>query len=535
MSAYNDIKKYYRFCTGLSRFLKNPLSLEECRATTTEQTGIREKQFLNIIEKAVYKNPKSPYLKILQLAGYEFEDIRGLTERIGIEDTLRKLVQDGVYITFEEFKCRKKVVRGGTTFEFKESDFDNPFLSSYFNVESGGTSGPGTRTMIDFDSLSQEAVCRALALDIYGIIDAPCILWFPILPGNAGIKNLLRQAKINRPPIRWFSQVDKKIIRPSIKDRFGTGFVVHMGRLLGIRMPKPEYVDLKDAHGIAQYIADVINKYSRCSVWTYVNSAIRICTATRERNLNIKGTTFFVAGEPVTQTKLTEIRSAGADVVPYYAFVEGGIIAYGCLNPSCPDDMHILKNRIAVINHKRELEHYNNPADPLLFTSLLPESPKILLNVEIGDYGLISHHNCGCKFEDIGFLDHISNVRSFEKFTNEGMTFMVNDLINIAEEILPARYGGTSADYQFSEESGMDGMTFINLAVSLRVGPLEEGELIKTVLQELEKGKDSKRLMAEIWSQAGTIKVKRMDPIPTRRGKIFSFRSMQNKDTCIAL
>ncbi len=527
MSVFNNIKKYYRFCKGLRKFLRETISLEESKAFIKEQTEKREKMFLNIVDKAIYKNSKSPYLKMLKLTDYKFEDIKNLVNTIGIELTLSKLALNGIYITFEEFKGRKKVIRNKKIFNFNESNFDNPFLSSYFEVESGGTSGPGTRTMIDFDFLSQEAVLRSVVLDIYGLMDAPCVLWFPILPGNAGIKNIFRQVKIGRPPIKWFSQVDNRNIRPSIKDRFGTSFIVYMGKLLGSRIPKPEYVDLEEAYKIAYYIVDLIKEQSKCSVWTYVNSAVRICSAAKERNLNLAGTSFFITGEPITLTKLNEIKSAEANVIPYYAFVEGGIVAYGCANPDSPDDMHILSNRVAVISHKKKMENSNNNVDALLFTSLLPESPKILFNVEIGDYGLIRSRSCNCKFEDIGFLYHVSNIESFEKCTSEGMTFMVNDLINIAENILPARYGGSSSDYQFSEEFSENGITFINLAVSLRVGPVNESDLAKTIIHELGKGKGSKRLMAEIWSRANTIKIKRMDPVPTKRGKIFSFHSKE--------
>jgi hypothetical protein len=527
MALLKDIRKYYRFCTGLRSIVTEAISLDESREIIKKRTERRESLFLNVVEKAIYGNVRSPYLKILRLAGCSLADIKELVQRIGIEKTLSKLVSDGVYLTFEEFKGRRKVMRRGETFEFSESDFDNPFLSRYFDVESGGTSGPGTRTMIDFDFIAQEAVHRALVLDVYGLLDAPCILWFPILPGNAGLMNLFRQAKIDRTPIKWFSQVDRRSIRPSLKDRFGTSFSVHVGRLFGSRMPSPEYVDLKEAHKIAQCVCDVIREHSKCSIWTYVNSAIRICTAAKERNLSLEGASFFVSGEPITPTKIDEIKSAGANAIPYYAFVEGGIAAYGCANPDGPDDMHVLTDRIAVISHEKIVEYPENTVDALLFTSLLPESPKILLNVETGDYGLIGKRHCGCRFEDFGFSDHMSNIRSFEKFTGEGMTFMMRDLSRIAEEVLPAKYGGSSSDYQVLKESVADILSHIEIAVSRRVGNIDEDDLVGTIIEELGQGTDSRRLMAEVWDRAGTIRVRRMDPIPTGRGKIFSFHSVE--------
>jgi hypothetical protein len=526
MSISKEVIKYYRFSTGLRTFLGDTVSLNESREIIKRQVDEREGLFLKTVEKAIYWNRHSPYLKLLSLAGCEFEDIQHMVKGFGIEASLKKLVEEGVYLSFEEFKGQKKVIRNGKVFNFRESDFDNPFLPGFFDVESGGSSGAGARTMIDFDFLSREAAHRALVLEVYGLMDAPCVLWFPILPGCAGITNFFRQAKIDRTPVKWFSQVDERSIRPSVKDRFGTKFVVHMGRLFGCKVPNPQYVDLKEPHKIALYLGRIIREHSNCSVWTYVNSAIRICVAARERNISLSGVHFFVSGEPVTQTKVDEIRSSGADVTPYYAFAEGGIVAHGCANPGSADDMHLLRDRIAVVTHKKKPKYLNKTVDALLFTSLLPESPKILLNVETGDYGSINSRRCGCKLGDYGLSDHISNVRSFEKTTSEGMTFMVSDLIRIVEEVLPVRYGGSSTDYQVLEESDGLGSSFINIAVSPRLGPINQNELKKVVIRELAKGEDSKRLMAQVWFHADTIKVKRMDPVPTKRGKIFPFRAV---------
>ena len=531
MPVLNDIKKYYRFCTGLRKILRKTTSFEESDEIIRRRLGRRNALFLNVVEKAIYGNAESPYLQILRLAGYGFSNIRELVERYGIEVTLSRLVEDGVYITFEEFKGRRHTTRNGKTFRFRESDFDNPLLSSCFDVESGGTSGPGTRTMIDFDFIAQEAANRAFVLDVYGLLHAPCILWFPILPGNAGIMNVFRQAKIGRPPIMWFSQVDKRSIRPSLKDRLGTMGSVYIGRLLGSKMPAPVYVDLDNAHEIARYLSGIIEEYSRCSVWTYVSSAIRICIAAAERSLSLEGVTFFVSGEPVTRKKLNEIKSAGAEAVPYYAFVEGGIAAYGCANPDDPDDMHLLTDRFAIVSHKKRQKDNNNEIDALLFTSLLPESPKILLNVETGDYGSIKSRRCGCKFEGRGFSEHVAQVRSFEKLTSEGMTFIVGDLVRIAEEILPEKYGGSSTDYQVFKESDRDGVSSLEIAVNPRVGPVDERDIVKTVIKELGKGGGSRRLMAEVWDRAGTIRISRTAPIPTKRGKLFSFRSVETQAT----
>jgi len=524
MGLFGDIRKYYTFCKGLRGFLVEPLSLAKSKQTIIKNAERREELFLNLLEKSVYNNDKSPYRRILNHVGYSFKDIKGLLHRIGLEHTLRRLYEDGIYLTFDEFKGRRTVHRGGKEFHLLESDFDNPLLGSSFDVRSGGTLGPGTRTMIDFDFLSYDAAHRAMALDIYGLMDVPCILWFPVLPGNAGIMNVFRQVKIDRPPMNWFSQVDSKTFKPSIKDRLATRFSLLAGRLFGTSMPSPEYVDLNEAHRIAEFLYQVLQEHPKCAVWTYVSSAIRICMAARHRSLDLGGINFFVSGESVTSTKLEEIRSAGAHAIPYFAFVEGGIAAYGCPHPTCPDDMHVLKDRMALITHERTVQHSQDVLHALLFTSLLPESPKILLNVETGDQGVVSSHRCSCAFENIGFSDHLSSVTSFEKLTSEGMTFMLHDLLHIVEEVLPKKHGGSSADYQLLEKSNDHGVTSIDILASPRIGNLDEGDVINTLLEGLARQADSKRLMTQVWLNADTIHVKRTAPVHTSRGKIFPMR-----------
>jgi hypothetical protein len=525
MNLLKDIKKSYRFCTGMKDFLSRPITAQQARPIVKDRLKNRSELFLDLIDKAVFSNPRSPYLKLLECAGYSRDGLITLVQNTDLETTLKQLAHDGVYLTFDEFKCSKNVIRNGRRFNFSRDDFDNPFLSSCFRVESGATSGPGTRSMIDFDFLAQEAENRAIVLDVYGLGDAPCILWFPILPGNAGIMNIFRQAKINNAPVKWFSHVDHRTIRPTLKNRLATLYAVYAGNLFGHRIPSPEFVKLNEAHEILDSIVDAIDKRSTCCIWTYVNSAVRICAAAKERGLDLEGAYFFVSGEPLTRLKHDEIRSVGGEAVPYFAFAEGGIMAYGCASPNAVDDMHLLTDRIGLISHSRKMDYCDDPITAFLFTSILPESPKILLNVETGDEGKIETRPCGCGFEQFGYSTHISHMTSFEKFTSEGMSFPASVLIRIVEEVLPKRYGGSISEYQVLSETIECSRTRIQINVSPRIGPINENDLIYAILNELEK---ENKLMAELWAQAGTIMVQRIDPIPTKRGKVFSFYRMNH-------
>jgi hypothetical protein len=198
-------------------------------------------------------------------------------------------------------------------------------------------------------------------------------------------------------------------------------------------------------------------------------------------------------------------------------------MAYGC-NNSQSDDTHFLRNLLAVIQQPRAVGSTRVTVDGLRITTLLPTSPKIFINAENGDYAKLETRRCGCKLDDLGFTDHLSEIRSFEKLTSEGMTFFAGDLTRIVEEVLPVKFGGSSLDYQAVEEEGNNGLSHFTLLVSPKLGKVDEGKLVQIVVEELRKGGANNRRMARVWAEAGTVLVRREQPQPTKGGKIFPFQ-----------
>jgi hypothetical protein len=325
---------------------------------------------------------------------------------------------------------------------------------------------------------------------------------------------------MGKTPAKWFSPVSSKAFRPPLVNRIATNYIVHMGNLFGAKLPSPEYVPLHEAWTIARWIAFAIKREGGCCIDTYTSNAVRICKAAREQGLDIAGATFLPCGEPLTKTKRQEIESTGARACTRYIFSEGGYVGFGCLQPSAPDDVHFLKDSLALIQHKREVPQAGVSVNAFLFTTLLPQLPKVLLNVENGDYGVVEKRNCGCELEKPGFTEHIFHIRGFDKLTGEGMTFVGTDLIRIIEEVLPARFGGYSTDFQLQEEEDERGQTRVNVLVTPELGPVDEDALVRTVLAELKKGHAGNRLMAQVWSDAGTLRVRREKPLLTTRGKL---------------
>ena len=520
MPLIGSLKMYWRFAWDLRKFLKEPLTLEQAQKVIRERLKNREQNLLTIVKKAVYENENSPYLKLLKLAGCEYGDFERMVKSDGIEPTLKKLYQDGVYISIEEFKGKKELTRRGKVFKFKENDFDNPFLTGHLQARSSGSRSAGTRTMYDFDYLTANwTVYEVPMLDAYDALGVPLALWFPIMPG-AGPAVVLSFTKGGKTPVKWFSPVEKKGFKPSLKNRMATNYIVYVGRILGAKWPKPVYIALDDAWKVAQWVADTIKGQGGCCLDTYASAAVRICQAAKEKGLDITGAKFFVSGEPITEVKRKEIESAGARAYPIFGFMEAGFVGAGCFRPIAADEIHLFEDSFALIQQTREVPHAAVSVDALLFTSLLLSTPKVLLNVESGDYGVVETRSCGCRFGELGLDEHISNIRGFDKLTSAGMTFVGTDMVRIIEEVLPAKFGGASTDYQMVEEEDERGQTRMSVVVSPEVGAIDEDELIQIVLAELGKGKDTQRMMAEVWSQAKTLRVKRIRPYTTAAGKL---------------
>jgi len=296
--------------------------------------------------------------------------------------------------------------------------------------------------------------------------------------------------------------------------------LVYGGRFSGAKWPTPEYVRFDDAFQVAEWMSREIEEHGGCCLATYTNNAVRVCHAAKEKDLDLRGAKFITGGEATTRAKRAEIEAVGATACPIYGFTEGGAVGAGCFSPSEADDVHLFEDSLALISHPRPVSHANITVDAFLFTSLLPSTAKVLLNVEIGDYGVIESRSCGCKFEQLGFTKHLHDIRAFDKLTGEGMSLVGTDLVRIIEEVLPGKFGGASIDYQIAEEEDERGHTRVCILASPAVGRINEDQLKETMIAELRKGKSPQKVAAEIWSHANTLRVKREYPRITPRGKL---------------
>jgi hypothetical protein len=518
MSLRTDARMYWRFVTGLPWFLRRRISVDEAWATFEHRLERREHNFLRLLEKGVYGHPRSPYLPLLRAARCELGDVQRLVREAGVEGTLRALNQSGVRFTFEQFKGREPVVCEGRHLPIQSQDFDNPYLSPAYYAQSGGSTGAGTRVPIDLDHMLEIGSQDLLMYDVHGLLGVSSALCYPAYP--AGFSGVLQRVPTGQVPKKWFSPTASGDFNVPWRHRLAMAYVVGMSRLMGAAIPSPELVRLDQMAVVARWVAKTIEAEGRAIVRGHVSTAVRVVVAAASEGLSLSGAAFVGGGEPPTPAKVATILRSGARWVPSYVFTEVGRVGFGCGNPVDGNDVHFLKDRLALIQRSRVVPGTDVTVDAFLFTTLSPAAPKLLLNVESDDYGIIERRSCGCALEKRGLTEHIRGIHSFRKLTGEGVTLVGGEIVRILEEVLPARLGGTSLDYQLHEEEDATGLTRLSLVISPRIAIADERSVIDIVQQELAASSMAADSARAIWSQAGTWRVKRMEPVATARGKL---------------
>lgn len=497
----------------LPGYLRRRLTPEQAADLVRRRLATRSERFLALAERLIYRRPSSPYRRLLRMAGCEPGDLRELVAREGLEGGLGELARRGVYVSFDEFKGRREIVRGSQRFAVRAADFDPPGRK-HVRAQTGGTSGTPSDILMSLALMRDLAIRHAVALDAHGIAGATEVFWL-----TSPLLHILRGAKIGHRPVAWFHP------QPLPWQLRATGLLLRsLGRLAGNPLPRATPLDLEQAERLARWLALRRDRGRSDCVTTYASSAVRIANAARERGLGLEGVHFIPLGEPFTPAKRAAIESAGARAIVLYGSMETTAVGYGCAAPLAADDCHVFSEAYALIAHPRPVGVSGASVDAFLVTSLLPHAAKHALNLEVGDHGRLERRPCGCALGTLGLGLHLSEVRSHEKLTGEGMTFVRTRLLSLLEEVLPGRFGGSVTDYQLVEAEDRDGIVRLLLLVHPRVGPIDEVEIARTLLDELGAGGGPDRRMTDLWERAGTVQVRREAPIATRAGKIQPFR-----------
>lgn len=507
-----------RFLRGLPSFLRHPVGLDEARTILRRRLERRQDDFLTLVGSAVYGQADSPYRKLLEITGCEYGDLEYLVRRTGVEGALQALYQSGVYLTVEEFKGRRPVVRGGRMVAVEPGRLRNPAAAVHLLAQSSGSRGWPTTVPIDLALIRDRSVNLRLTFETRGGRDWVHALWG--IPGGGYLLRLLEYSGFGAPPARWFSQVDPNA--PGLHPRFRwSARALRWGSALArMPLPLPEYVPLDDPAPIARWMVSVLQDGRIPHLHTFSSPAVRLCQAATVAGLNLRGARFTITGEPVTAARLGVIRGSGAEAAPRYGTAECPLIGYGCAMPDAPDDLHLFHDLYALIQPGAGGATDELRPSTLLISSLRPSAPLVLLNVSLGDQGAMLQRACGCPLEAIGWSTHLHTIRSYEKLTAGGMTFLDTDVIHVLDELLPARFGGTPTDYQLLEEEDDDGRPRLRLLVRPAVGPLDAQAVVDAFLAGIGGGSGIERVMALQWRQADLLTVERRPPLATPTGKI---------------
>ena len=513
-----DLKMFGRYARGLARYLRQPLTPDQCREKILQQLANREESFLQILQRGIYAQPQSPYRKLLENARIACEDVVQLVRQKGLPSALETIHNAGVYVTLDEFKCRQPIRRGRLELSVKPSDFDNPLLARHYEARTGATRGAGTRLIIDFDLLAHEAAYVQHFLKSFDLTHRPIVSWRPVPLATSGMKLLLRYAKLGKPVAKWFAQNRLEFTAADWKYFAFTHYTLAASRLCATPMPYPEFTPTTDSACVAQWLAAAKAAGAPAVLDTNASSGVRVCQAAQEHGLDIAGTFLRLGGEPYTPAKAQIVSAAGCRAACHYSISEIGIVAMACGDPADLDDVHLLEDKVAAIQRPQTVDRSGAKVQALVYTTLLPSCPKLMLNVESGDYAISERQACGCPFGALGMTQHLRQIRSYEKLCSEGITFLGTELLRLVEEVLPACFGGDFTDYQLVETEE-HGLPQVCILVSPRRGSIDETQLLTTVLQLL-RSYPGGQIMAQQWQEAQTLRVLRREPYATGSAKI---------------
>jgi hypothetical protein len=490
--------------------LRHPLAPTEAHAVLSRRLIRREADFLTLVRDAVYGNDASVYRRLLHHVGCEYGDLERLVLQNGLEPALRELLRLGVYLTVDEGKGRRPVVRGSLTVAPLADMLRNPLAARHVPVASSGSRGAPTMTMMDLAFVRDHGVNVCLALEGAGGSDWVKAVW--AVPGGAALYRMLKLSSFGTRVARWFAHVDPADPGLHPRYRWSHRLVRWTSVVAGVPLPAPVHAPLDNPLPVGRWMAEVVRRGGTPWVRTLPSSAVRACQAALDAGIDLTGARFTVSGEPVTVAKLDAIARSGARATPRYGSMETGPIAWGCLAPRAADDMHVFHDLHALVQPDGDRALY--------VTSLRRATPLVMLNLSMGDQARLGPRACGCPLERLGWTGHVRNVQSREKLTAGGMTFYDVDVVRILEQVLPSRFGGGPTDYQLVEDESASGEPVVRLRVHPGIGALDEPAVAEAFLGALGAGSGAEHVMGTVWRDAKLLKVERREPSAASSGKI---------------
>jgi hypothetical protein len=493
---------YTRMALGLRQLVNVPLEPDP-PGLVRKTIENRESNFLDLMRRAVFDDPANPYHTLFKWAGCTYGDLEQTVRKNGLEPALETLRKAGVYLAHDEFKGKKPVDRSGKQIVVDPTDFANPLVKGVMETSSSGSrsSGTITRRSLEFQ-IYREAQGRVF-FDEFPIWKKTHVRVSPILPSTGGLRQGVLMPRRGQSIDKWFALGG--VLRDSAHYRFVTNFLMLESRLLGVKVTFPTFLPQNDFAPVARWLARRRSEGAECALSAGVSNAVRVAAAATEEGLDISGVVVRVYGEALTDAKRAVIEAAGAKPYPCYTISELGQIGGSCMQMTEGNSVHICRDSVALISRRRHAPLTDVEVDSLMFTSLLPCAATVLVNVEMDDAGVIGPAKCDCSLRALGYTEQVSDIFSYGKLTGQGMTLVGQDVLNILEERLPTRFGGTPTDYQLVEQEGAH-QTEIELRVHPRVAAGSEEEVRRYFLTELKQVLGGS-VASRIWSQTNGVRV----------------------------
>ncbi len=435
--AAHDAIMLARLTRDLPAFLRAPISLADAETQVRRHLETRATRLLGVAERHIYAHAGSPYRVLLRHAGCELGDFATLLRADGVEGTMQALATQGVYVTFDEMKGRREVVRGSLRVTFSASAFDNPTVPAHFAMYTGGSRGVPSLVGRSLPYIAEKAASRAVGYAAHGMYGAGHVFW-----RTGPIGQMLTSAAIGMPTRGWFYPLEP--LAPRV--RWGGLYLRGMGRMTGYPIPRPRYVPLEQPGRLMLFLARLLHTGERIVLSAPTSAAVRVAIAAQQAGVSLHGVTINGQSEPMSPARRAHLEAVGANVITNYGTVESSSVGYGCAAGRSADDVHFFDDGFAAVTRPRPVLADGPSIDALLLTSLSPLVQKIFFNSETGDFATLERRDCDCSMGALGLRTHLSDIRSFEKLTGEGMTVVRSDLFRILEEVLPARFGGSGLD-----------------------------------------------------------------------------------------
>jgi hypothetical protein len=499
-----------RFSMRARRLLRHTITASEAQAMIRDGVARRASRFLATLDRAIYANASSPYRKLLVSAGCERGDVVRLVDTEGLEAALSALAGQGVFVSYDEFKCRRPVVRGSQTFHFRPDDFNDPLLSDHISASTSGTRGAPVSVPIDADHIAELAPSWSIFLEEHDCLTTPLMFWTPGHPGVAA--RYLSCAHLGLKYVNWFISEGVE----SMAGRAYAAYVHRVARWAG-GFPPPEQASFAEPRRVLETVRVRLVENGRAALNTAPSAAVKLSLAAQQDGVSLTGLTFLLGSEPLTPARRHTIEASGARVAALYGSSEAPWIGGQCRHPAHPDAVHVLLDGYAIVSPAVG----SNRA--LLLTSLRRVLPKVLLNTDIGDRADVDRSACDCLYGRLGCELRLHSIRSADKITEFGVTFAVNDVFRVLEEGLPSRCGGVAGDYQLVEMRKANGLPHYAMMVNPQLSGIDDERVLAAFFAEIGRLEDHYRFMAAAWAREKVVTVRRAPPMIAASGKVLPF------------